>query len=167
MLPFFSYRFYSFEDVMSPNVQGNNPFFEHRKQFEVEDTSEFRSFMGSQVLKIDFMDESVDLRQKHLTDYIGSLRIPLKALLDRKQYVARVPIEDDMKRKAGECDVSLKLQDASDFYAEKSRAPADLVQSNMIMKDVIDRIALRMAECNFDDFDLLLNLLFTKEAGSH
>jgi len=36
--------------------------------------------MKSQILKIDFMDESVDL-DSNQNDYIGSVRIPLNMLL--------------------------------------------------------------------------------------
>jgi hypothetical protein len=61
MQPFFSYNFYTFEDVVSHCVTGNSPDFEHRKQFEVAANTEFLNYMRKQYLKIDFMDESVDI----------------------------------------------------------------------------------------------------------
>ena len=45
MQPFFSYRFYTFDDAYSQQLIGNSPDFNHRKQFEVDDNSEFSNYM--------------------------------------------------------------------------------------------------------------------------
>jgi hypothetical protein len=45
MMPFFNYQFYTFPAVDSQIALGTNPTFDHRKQFEVEETSEFIEYM--------------------------------------------------------------------------------------------------------------------------
>jgi hypothetical protein len=115
MQPFFSYRFYTFDDVFSPHLQGNNPQWQHRKQFDVDDTAEFIAYMRKQTFKIDFIDESVDMTQKNLRDYIGSARIPLSAVFEKKEFIRRVTVVDEMQRNAGEVDISIRILDATEM----------------------------------------------------
>ena len=62
MQPFFYYQFYTYE-YTSPIVNGSNVVFDVSKQFEVEINEQFLDYMKSSVLKIDFIDESVELRE--------------------------------------------------------------------------------------------------------
>lgn len=39
--PFFSYRFYTFDDIISNMMTGENPAFDHRKQFKCDETTQF------------------------------------------------------------------------------------------------------------------------------
>ena len=80
MQPFYYFSFFTFE-YTSPALQGSNPTFEIKKTFEVEVNEQFMEYMKSQILKIDLIDESVDLSQPNANDYIGSVRIPLRELM--------------------------------------------------------------------------------------
>jgi hypothetical protein len=62
MEPFFYYQFYNFE-YSSPSLNGSSPIFDIKKQYEVEVNEQFMEYMKSQVLKIDIIDESVDMRE--------------------------------------------------------------------------------------------------------
>ena len=62
MEPFFSFDFYTFE-YRSPTATGADPTFEVTKRYEIEDTPELQDYFKYQFLKIDFIDESVDLVQ--------------------------------------------------------------------------------------------------------
>lgn len=83
MQPFYFFQFYTFDEYVSPVMQGSNPNFDIRKQFECEQTEQFIDYMKSQVLKIDIIDESVDIAKSgnEAKDYVGSVRIPLKSLI--------------------------------------------------------------------------------------
>ncbi len=58
---------------------GANPQYDIKKQFEVELNEQLMDYMKTQVLKIDLIDESVELSHG-ASDYIGSARIPLNLL---------------------------------------------------------------------------------------
>ena len=60
MEPFFSFDFYTFE-YRSPTAKGADPTFEVTKRYEIEDSPEVQDYFKYQFLKIDFIDESVDL----------------------------------------------------------------------------------------------------------
>ena len=60
MEPFFSFDFYTF-DYRSPTATGADPTFEVTKRYEIEDSPEVQDYFKYQFLKIDFIDESVDL----------------------------------------------------------------------------------------------------------
>lgn len=95
MKPFFTYDFYSFTHE-SAVVQGDSPVFQDKKQFEIEASPEFLKYMRQTVLKIDFIDESVEMDQAGVKDYIGSARIPLSELLVKKSLQAEYPITDQL-----------------------------------------------------------------------
>lgn len=83
-MPFFNYQFYTFPAVTSQITTGTNPQFDHRKQFEIEETAEFFEYMKRQKLQIDFMDDSSDVTMKNVRDYIGSARVQLADVLSSK-----------------------------------------------------------------------------------
>ena len=74
MLPFFYYDFYRFSET-SGTAQGDSPIWDHSRKYEVEKGGEFDKYMAANVLKIDFIDESVDITQQGNRDYIGSARV--------------------------------------------------------------------------------------------
>jgi len=81
MQPFYSFDFYTFE-YRSGIASGNNPTFNQMKAYEIEENKELLDYLKNQFLKIDFIDESVDLAATpEANDYIGSVRIPLKEML--------------------------------------------------------------------------------------
>lgn len=49
------------------------------KRFEVEESMELRDYFKFSFLKIDFIDDSVEMESAN--DYIGSVRIPLNTFL--------------------------------------------------------------------------------------
>jgi First C2 domain of RPGR-interacting protein 1 len=87
--PFFHYKFYTFDEVISACVHGMNPKFEHRRLFECDDNAEFATYMKKSCLKIDFIDESSELT-KEIRDYIGTATIPLNAIYEQKSFSSRV-----------------------------------------------------------------------------
>ena len=62
MLPFFYYQFYTF-DYTSPVARGPNPSFDVTKQFEIEVDEQYLNYLKTQVLRVDFIDESVEFKE--------------------------------------------------------------------------------------------------------
>ena len=60
IMPFFAYDFYTFE-VRSATVPGSSPLFSSVKQFEVDASKDFENYMKTETLKIDLIDEGVDI----------------------------------------------------------------------------------------------------------
>jgi hypothetical protein len=83
MMPFFHYQFYTYE-YTSPVSRGSNPIYDIRQQYEVAVDDQFIEYMRTQTLKIDLIDEAVDI-QAHQTgptkDYIGTVRVPMQNFL--------------------------------------------------------------------------------------
>lgn len=103
MKPFFSFDFYHFE-FRSATALGNNPIFESTKRYEVEDTNELRDYMKKKMLRIDFIDESVDMdafKHNDMADYLGAVRIPLHTLLQQPQYHGLLDIIDHKNKVMG------------------------------------------------------------------
>ena len=100
MQPFFSFDFYTFE-YRSPTASGNNPNFGVTQRYEVNYNQEFRDYQRQHCLKIDFIDESVDLNtQPEINDYIGSARIPLKDI-GEKETTLVYPINNEKNNPMG------------------------------------------------------------------
>jgi len=87
MEPFFAYSFYTFE-YTSPTVtvgSSNNTFeFASQRTFEIEANKDFEDYLRKEVLKIELIDESVELTNDNTRDYIGTVRIPLIDLIKHK-----------------------------------------------------------------------------------
>jgi len=60
MTPFFTYDFYTFNHT-SAVVVGNEPNFSDTKRFEVSNSADFVDYLNAGVLKIDFIDDSVEM----------------------------------------------------------------------------------------------------------
>ena len=85
MRPFFSFDFYTFE-YQSPTANGPDPSFEVTKHYEVKMNNDLIKYLNNQFLKIDFIDENVDLdASPEANDYIGSARVSLKGMLTKDQ----------------------------------------------------------------------------------
>ena len=87
-------------------MQGENPGFDITKQFEVEENTQFLQYMKNQVLKIDFIDESVEMREGQ-NDYIGSARIPLREILTNEVVADTFPVKDEVGRENGRVDIKI------------------------------------------------------------
>ncbi len=83
MMPFFHFQFYTYE-YTSPVSRGSNPIYDIRQQYEVAVDDQFIEYMRTQTLKIDLIDEAVDI-QAHQAgpakDYIGTVRVPMQNFL--------------------------------------------------------------------------------------
>tara|TARA_B110000285_G_C15072772_1_gene588951 strand:- start:695 stop:1204 length:510 start_codon:yes stop_codon:yes gene_type:complete len=80
MQPFFSFDFYTFE-YRSPILHGDSPDIDVVQRYEVENTGELQEYFRNCFLKIDFIDDSVDITEPEANDYIGCVRIPLLQML--------------------------------------------------------------------------------------
>ena len=118
-MSFFAYNFYTFGEEISASVQGKTPKFMHVKKYEVELDTEFINYMKKSFLKIDFMDDAVDLTQ-HLKDCIGCVRIPLVTILEKGSFDKKIPITDELNRHAGEVEISIKMYDSSHYNNSQS-----------------------------------------------
>jgi len=94
MQPFYYFSFFTYE-YTSPSLQGKNPNFDLKKSFEVEVNEQFMEYMKTQILKIDLIDESVDITQPNAKDYIGSVRVPLRELMINEEFADNFPIKDE------------------------------------------------------------------------
>lgn len=105
--PFFSFDFYKFE-YRSATASGENPIFDVTKHYEIESNKEILEYMKRQTLKIDFIDESVDIEAfKHnpLADYIGSVRFPLHKILEETKYEGRFNIVNEKNNIMGQAEI--------------------------------------------------------------
>jgi hypothetical protein len=76
--------------------------------------------MKRQHLKIDFIDESVNIdnyRAADLPDYIGSVRIALHKMLQRDKYEDTLEIVNMDKKVMGKVQIALKYFDADSVEA--------------------------------------------------
>ena len=83
MQPFFSFDFYTFE-YRSPILHGDSPDIDVVQRYEVENTGELQDYFRNCFLKIDFIDDSVDITEPEANDYIGCVRIPLQQMLKQE-----------------------------------------------------------------------------------
>ena len=65
--------------------------------------------MNTSILKIDFIDESVEMTASGARDYIGSARIPLKNLLTQGSLEGDVEIRDEHSGITGKVRVRMTL----------------------------------------------------------
>ena len=70
------------------------------------------NYMNSSILKIDFIDESVEMAAAGARDYIGSARIPLKNLMSQGSLEGDVEIRDEHSGITGKVKVRMTIQDA-------------------------------------------------------
>mmetsp|Transcript_35322 Transcript_35322/g.34350 ORF Transcript_35322/g.34350 Transcript_35322/m.34350 type:complete len:293 (-) Transcript_35322:159-1037(-) len=168
MQPFYFYQFYTYE-YTSPVVQGSNVQFDVTKQYEVEVNEQFMDYMKAAVLKIDFMDESVEYRE-HQRDYIGSVRVPLQQLV-REGFVAdNFPVVDEMGKENGRAEVRIESKDYDiDMYGPASDLRGGEMSVNisrMMEKDLLKKIAFKLAEIPYEEIDMFFDLFLQSSSGS-
>jgi hypothetical protein len=138
-------------------VQGNFPIFEVTKQFEVEVNEQFMEYMKSQVLKIDLIDESVEMKEGQ-DDYIGSVRIPLREVLMNEEIADNFSVKDAMGRETGRMEVKLTCKDYNSYTSLfEGGANANVTLSKFIEKDIITKISEALAEIPYEDMDLMFD----------
>jgi len=167
MRPFFSYDFYKFE-FRSATASGADPPFHATKHYQVESTKELHDYMEKQFLKIDFIDEAVDMdafKQNEMADYIGSVRFPLKTMLQQTQYEGLCPIINMENQKMGTAEIILKYVDADSpeavVHIRDDRE--DAFKSQIIQKNVRMLIVRTLAEFDFEHVDTMLDTLFVED----
>jgi hypothetical protein len=63
--------------------------------------------MKTQCLQIDLIDESVDMTEPGMRDYIGSVRIPLREVVTKTVCAGDFAVMDENRRQTG--DLRLKI----------------------------------------------------------
>lgn len=109
MKPFFSYDFYKFE-CRSATASGSSPVFDQVKHYQVDYNKELIDYMKRQTLKIDFIDESVDMeafKYNEMADYIGAVRFPLHRMLAEKKFEGRFDIINLKNEVTGQAEIAL------------------------------------------------------------
>lgn len=159
MLPFYSYEFYTFE-VRSATAQGNNAFFDSKKQFEIEFSQEFQQYMTSQVLVINLIDEAVDITIPGARDYIGSVRIPLREILAKSTVAGQFPVVDESGQTTGELRLRISMQDAVQYLGEQAQT---ITHATKIQQEVVRKIVQNFSDSEFDDVNMILDMLFLKD----
>jgi hypothetical protein len=121
-------------------------------------------YMKTQVLKIDLIDESVEMREGQ-SDYIGSVRIPLRELIMHDEIADNFPIVDDKGHENGRMEVKLNCKDFDMNYLGASDLNnADgtgFTISKFIERDILTRIADKLATIPYEDMDLLFDFFLT------
>ena len=162
MQPFYYFSFFTFE-YTSPALQGNNPVFgDIKKTFEVDVNEQFMEYMKTQILKIDLIDESVDISQPNAKDYIGSVRIPLRELMLNEEISDNFPVFDDNRVETGRMEVKLTCKDFSPYPYEINEG--DLKGGTMKMnkyteREIISKIAAKFAESMSLDIEIIFDML--------
>ena len=160
-MPFFHFDFFTFE-YTSPSLTGPQPFFDIKKQFECEVNEQFMEYMKTQVLKIDLIDESVDISAQGggQKDYIGSVRIALKELMIQEEFADNLPVRDEMGVESGRMEVRVSCKDHVQYPYATGKNGADTFSiSKFAEKEIIDQIALKFAHSPLEDIDLLFDML--------
>lgn len=164
MQPFFYFSFFTFE-YTSPVLTGSSPNFDIRKQFEVELTDQFSDYMKTQLLKIDLIDESVDISKSDARDYIGSARISLKELLlrDREEITDFFPVKDENGNENGRMEVRVTCKDYADTELQENKN--SFVISKFAEREIVGKIAEKFADSMMESIDMIFDMLI--EVGSN
>lgn len=127
--------------------------------------------MSANVLKIDFIDESVDITQQGNRDYIGSARVQLKDLLqlpnERRKLEGEYKILDEHSRETGRVKIRLQIHAKTEYAYDNAFAGSSrIVNSKSIEKEVVLKIVNKLAEAEFDDLNILLDMLFLRDRSN-
>ena len=160
MQPFFYFQFFTFE-YQSPTLTGSNPIFDLKKQFEVEVNEQFMDYMKTQILKIDLIDESVELGAQGQSDYIGSVRIPLRELMIHEEFADNFPVKDESGQETGRIEVRLSCKDYSPYPYDGNQDDRNFTVSKYAERELINLIADKFASSGMEDIDLIFDMLLT------
>eukprot|EP00347_Sterkiella_histriomuscorum_P001912 403370193 len=160
MQPFYYFSFFTFE-YTSPILDGQNPQFDIKKTFEIEINEQFMEYMRTQLLKIDFIDDSVDMTQPNAKDYIGSVRIPLRELMLNEHLEDNFPIYDDNRVETGRVEVKMVCKDFTPYPYELNEADltGQMKMSKYAEREIIQRIAMKFAESMSIDIEIIFDML--------
>lgn len=116
------------------------------------------------MLKIDFIDESVDMSQPGVRDYIGSARISLRELKVHKKLEKTFELFDEERRACGSVYLSLRIYDAKEYaYNNTLDSYSNVAQSKMIINGVVTSIVNKFARAGLEDIDHIIGMLFMKD----
>jgi len=99
-------------------------------------------------LKIDFIDESVDLTSSpDANDYIGSARIPLKRLLTEEAFLGDVPIMNEKNIQNGQVNVQISCYKSNlkPQYGGENQGMGTTLEMQGISRNVLKKIAEALA----------------------
>jgi hypothetical protein len=150
MKPFFTFDFYRFE-YRSAIAEGDSPTFDVTRRYEVEESQELRDYFKFQFLKIDFIDDAVEYDNAgDMTDYIGSIRIPLNTFLEKDKIESFFEVKNEKSQTMGQ--VQIKIQYADSYYIQsQDQKNKDALQSEIIEQQVILKISEKFAKQGFED----------------
>lgn len=130
--------------------------------------------MRTQVLKIDLIDESVDLKDSNgdPKDYIGSVRIPLTSFnvsgSESLEIADNFPVRDSGGNETGRMEVKVSCRDVSglmDGSEDAMHGAGDtFIMSKFAEKEVISKISERFAGTLMESIDMIFDMLI--EPGS-
>jgi hypothetical protein len=162
MRPFFSYNFYKFE-YTSATVDGSDANFMSEKHFEVESNKDFMDYLQKMNLKIDFIDESVDIEEHGAVDYIGTARIPLLPLIKHAAINGEFPVTNERGLPSGKIHVAIRIQDAAlAGYVDGIDDQYSAGQTSTIQAQTVTKICDNFAKQDLPDLELFLGMLFAK-----
>ena len=92
-------------------MYGNKPDFGFSKCYQIEDSSEFKEYLYTQTLKINFIDDNVDFTGD-VNDFIGCVTIKLDKLLEEGTIDEMKAIIDDKMNQNGAVQIKLELYDS-------------------------------------------------------
>ena len=119
--------------------------------------------MRSQVLKIDLIDESVDIMRGGVEarDYIGSVRVPLKDLIQSQELADNFPVRDEKGVETGRMEVKITCRDSQGLEGVTGDA---FIVSKFAEREIIGKIADKFADNIMESIDLIFDMLI--EPGS-
>lgn len=121
--------------------------------------------MKTSFLKIDFIDESIEMTDEGARDYIGSARIPLQHILARGRFNEDVKIVDEHNVPTGRVSVSITMHDAVKHaeLAYYEGSSGNIMQHKRLVDDTVRKIAMNFAQGDFEEVDMYLDMLFMKD----
>ena len=163
MQPFFHFQFYTFEGYMSPSMTGSSPFFDVRKQYEVEVNEQFLEYMKSQILQIDVIDESIDIMRagNEAKDFVGRVRVPLSSLsvglTGQNDIADNFPLRDEHGNETGRMEAKISVKDM-ELYSD-NRKGDQFVVSKFAEREIIVKIAAKFADSMMESIDMIFDML--------
>jgi hypothetical protein len=115
-------------------------------------------YMKTQVLKIDLIDESVEMREGQ-KDYIGSARIPLRELMMSEEFADCLPVKDEYGNDAGSMEVRLSCKDYSPYPYSGNVQGTDFNISKFAEREIINKIAEKFAYSPIEEIDVIFDML--------
>lgn len=120
-------------------------------------------YIKTQVLKIDLIDESIDLANG-ASDYIGSVRIPLKALNVTSNLIEEItdafPVRDANGVETGRLEVKVGCREYQGLSSDLVNGGGDTyIMSKFTEREVIGRIAEKFAFSEMQSIDMIFDML--------